>query len=295
MINRIIKVAKKSKFVRWVRQRFPSLFLFLVIKPLNLFRFKNEKNFLKGTLKANNAKPSLLLFTTHKCASTYTSKIIKELSEAEAYKVVDIEAYLALTERAVPDFYHHKDHLKLLDKPKGFFIGPLRYFADFEFLKKYKIVLVLRDPRDVLTSYYYSKLYSHIVINKKFKAEREYYKNHTIDEFVIEMLPEIKQRYQQFIRYILPLKNCINLPYELLVTDFQCWLQSLSEFTALNNEKALSKLKSEANFKVKKEDKFSQIRNITPGDYKNKLQKKTIRILNESLKEVLETLNYHVD
>ncbi len=295
MLNSIIKEAKKSRPIKWFRLRFPSFFLYLVIKPLNCLRFKEEKKFFKGTLKPEVTKPSILLFTTHKCASTYTSKILKKLSDKEAYKAVDIEACLALTERPVPDFYHQKNRLDQLDQPTGFFIGPLRYFVKLEGLHKYKIILVLRDPRDVLTSYYYSKLYSHIVINRKFKKEREYYKNHTIDEFVLEMLPEIKTRYRQFIKELLPLQNCINLSYELLVTDFKSWLNKLVAFSGLNNQEVLDELLAEANFQVKKEDKFSQVRNITPGDYKNKLSSETIKILNAELKDELNALNYYVD
>ncbi len=296
MIKTVIKQAKKLKFVKWIRINFPTLFLYLVIKPLNIFRFTQEKNLLKGKLKPKNSHPSILLFTTHKCASTLTNKLLGQLCESSLYTQIDLEAYYALTEKDILKVKKDQSTLNKIDKPVGFLFAPLRYFLPFPQIENYKIVLVLRDPRDVLTSYYYSKLYSHYVINKQFKKERAYYKNHSIDQFVLEMASDIKSRYENYINHILPLKNVINLPYELLVTDFPVWIKKLNHFLSLNeNQDVIKSIIDNTHFVKKEENQNEQIRNITPGDYKNKLAPETILALNKTLKKVLVELNYAID
>ena len=58
-------------------------------------------------------------------------------------------------------------------------------------LEKYKVILVTRDPRDILVSDYYSIAYSHSVPSKtgnkydKFMSKRNKAREYTIDDFVI--------------------------------------------------------------------------------------------------------------
>lgn len=295
MIEKLIKYAKSNPLVRKFQTNFPNTFRVLISKPSAAIRFKNEATFLKSQLKSKTESPSILLFTTHKCASTYTSKILKRIAESKGYTNIDVEAYLSLNDYAPADFFKLKENIKKIDQNKGFLIGPLRYFVGIEKLSQYKIVLVLRDPRDVLTSYYFSNKYSHIPINKKFILEREKYKDHTIDEFVIDFMPEIKRRYQEFVSYVYNLKNCINLPYEYLVGDFNNWLNDLMTFTELEDDLIKKDLLAESKFTVSKENVNNQIRNITPGDYKSKLAPETIEFLNEELAEILQALNYSFD
>lgn len=290
-MNNILGSLKKSKPVRFLRNKFPNAFLYLVIKPSNLFRFTNEKKFFNNTLTHSSNKSSVVLFTTHKCASTYTNKVIHTLLHDEGYTHLDLEAYIAMFEKDRSSIFSSSQVLNSISNSTGFLFAPLRYYSEFQNVEIKKI-LVLRDPRDVLTSYYFSKLYSHTVINQKFKAEREYYKDHTIDEFVIEMLPDIKKRYQDYINNLLTEKNVLNVPYELLVSDFPQWLNKVVTFLEIDAEDNINSLIRESNFTVKKEDKYSQIRNIQPGNFRKKLNDKTIEILNREFEVILKKLNY---
>ena len=80
-----------------------------------------------------------------------------------------------------------------------------------------------------------------------------------------------------------------------MVADFKPWLQQLANHLDLENrDQKIEELVEATSFKVKKEDKKSFVRNITPGDHKNKLKPETIATLNEIFKEELIKLKYTI-
>lgn len=292
MIEQIVKIAKKNSFVTWFRNKFPRLFLYTVVKPLTAVRYTNAKKGLKNKLSTTNNDPSVLLFTTHKCASTYTTKIIKQLVGYRETTCVDYEAYFSV--KSIEPKPYFKKNGKQLFKPKGYYYGPLREYYPINDLNKYKLILVLRDPRDVLTSFYYSKKYSHIVISDEFNKEREYYANHTIDEFVIEYLPIVKGVYQSYVDNLLHNELVCNIPYELMVLDFNKWLDKLIGYLNIDDipQDILQELKQNEQSTQGSGDVNQHIRAKLPGDYKIKLKPETIAYINTELNDILQILNY---
>ncbi len=294
MIEQIVKYAKQVAFVKWFRQRFPLVFLYLVIKPLTFFRYKNEKAKLQGRLEATSTKPSVLLFTTHKCASTYTTRILSQITSQQKLHSIDIEAYFSVKDINPEEYFSDLTQRNTVFEPSGFYYGPLRYYYSLDNLSNYKAILVLRDPRDVLTSFYYSKKYSHIVISEGFYKDRNRYANHTIDEFVLDYLPEIQRVYSTYIEKLLKLPNLCVLPYEMMVSDFPKWLEKLVRFLdyETTDEQLINQLiKTEAETSGSG-SKTDHIRSKQPGDYLKQLKPETIQILNESLADELEALGY---
>ncbi len=293
MIQAIISYAKKNKGVTWLRTSFPMLFLYLVIKPLNLFRFKKEKRLLKNKITEWPNKPSVILYTTHKCASTYTTTLLAEICAKNEFHTIDLEAFLALHDKDILSFPEKNQSLMpMLDRPEGFYFGPMRYFFPFTNQSSSKKILVLRDPRDVLTSYYYSKLHSHIVINKQFANERAYFKDYSIDEFVLEMLPDIKKRYSDYIEKLLSQPSVLINSYEKMIGDFDTWLRDLIDFVDLPVSDEWIKSVKDKRITKPSGDKNQHIRSIQPGDHKRKLNQETITLLNIELKDILQTLGY---
>ena len=156
--------------------------------------------------------------------------------------------------------------------------------------------MVLRDPRDVLTSFYYSKKFSHLVISKDFYNDRKKYKNHTIDQFVLDYLPEIKWVYQTYLDNLLNTENCCNLPYELMVGDFNEWLDRLIAFLDLTEVpiELINQLKAKEKSISPTGEQTSHIRSKEPGDYLKQLKPETVKELNDELAEILSALNYKI-
>lgn len=294
MIERIVKAAKKNGIVTSLRLKFPRIFLYLVVKPLTLFRYSDAKQALKGNVKQTSDHRSILLFTTEKCASTYTTKIIEKLATTNSIFTADIEAYFSVKSIDVKHYFSVKENRERVFQLTGRYLGPLRNYYPIENLENYLKVLVLRDPRDVLTSFYFSKLHSHIIISEDFYKERQKYKDYDIDRFVIEYLPIVKATYQTYCDKLLGTSNLIILPYELLVSDFDTWLDDLIAFLDLDkiDNTLIQELKANEKNTVADGNKTSHIRNKAPGDFKRKLKPATQEYLTRELESILKTLNY---
>jgi hypothetical protein len=83
--------------------------------------------------------------------------------------------------------------------------------------------------------------------------------------------------------------------YEEMVSDFNDWLDRLSDFTRCNNLLDLkNRIQAHAKFDVK-EDKFNHKRQVSPGDFRRKLSPQTQRALTKRLAPVLQNFGYSCD
>ncbi|MGB5024323.1 MAG: sulfotransferase domain-containing protein, partial [Saprospiraceae bacterium] len=177
----------------------------------------------------------------------------------------------------------------------GYFYGAFRAYYPFPNLDKFKIVLVLRDPRDVLTSFYFSTLFNHPLSSVEVYNDRNKYANYTIDKYVLEIAPRMQKIYADYCNNLLHRENVLFLKYEDMIEDFGPWLQRLTNFLDLKNaEEQVQQIISKTSFKVKKEDKHSFIRNVKAGDHLSKLKTETILALNKLFQNELEILNYPI-
>lgn len=233
--------------------------------------------------------PSIIWFTAHKCASVYARSILQNLAQDQGMIYVDYEGDFWLEGKSLRELFSKKS----LDvfKTTGHIYGPFRQYYSIPEMEKYKVILMLRDPRDVLTSLYFSIAYSHFIpeIKKaKMESSREDVKNKNIDNFVIEQAPWLRKNYEQYGKSLLGKNNVLFLSYEDMVINFPLWLSELFKYLQINNtEHLIKKLIYESKFEVK-EDVYSHKRQVKPGDHRRKLQVNTIKQLNLELLYILK-------
>lgn len=265
-------------------------FLLTKLRPVY---FSNEFLLLKGLKrKSSSSQQSILFFTVHKSASTFIKHTIIKIIGNEELVPINLGGLLSLEDQI--KHYNNKALMSKVLKEKGFYYI-FRSYNDFPDLNKFKILLVLRDPRDVLTSHYFSTLFNHPLSRIEVIEDREKYSNLSIDEFVLKYAIELAAEYADYCNYLLPRENVLLLKYEDMVERFPSWLHKLSAFlTPINKEDVLNKIIDETSFVVKKEDKNSFIRNIKPGDHKNKLRPETIDALNKLFYSSMLKLGYEI-
>ncbi len=259
------------------------------------FYFKDEYLLLHGLKPQPDSKQqSILFFTVHKSASTFIKNTVMELLAHENLTVINFSGYLS--KNAQEKTYNNFGKMGKLLKPKGYFYGAFRSYYQFPEMERFKILLVLRDPRDVLNSYYFSTLYNHPIGRKEVLEEREQFANMDIDTFVLQKAPEFKKKYSDFCKHLLHRPNVVLLQYEDMISNFTPWLNKLSDFLEIkSNDEVKKNIITKTSFKVKKEDKNSFIRSIKANDYKDKLKPETITKLNEIFKEELLQLGYDIN
>ncbi|MGF1580493.1 MAG: sulfotransferase domain-containing protein [Gemmataceae bacterium] len=255
----------------------------------------------------------LLIYTVHKAASTFLHQITSKLSREFSFDYYSIHHDQYYAEIKTGSW---REFLKTHSRP-GTGFGPIRAgAADPCFpddLATYTVVLHLRDPRDVLTSLYFSQTYSHPRKEGRFNptdVQRSAWENQGVDSFVLQMAPLFQRRYQELCTHLLGKSNVVLVKYEDLVLRYQLWLEQIfqpfvefpvREQTRLGlwrYQKKLVQIQTELyeahrnDFYCSKEDITQHKRQITPGDHRRKLQTSTIRYLNELFETELKLLGY---
>lgn len=264
-------------------------------------RYPNEMALLEGKSRTTSSRQSVVLFTQHKCASVYTH---------------DIFCTLALESGMMPASYEHiifdgevtqadRDRIygsggSALYPTRGYSFAPIRGFhAGIHDLDAYRLVLMLRDPRDALVSFYFSMAYSHSVPQGKTEsratvlAERERATGVNIDDYVLEKSGFFLQTYENYLQHILDRPNTLFVTYEQMIDDFAAWLQKIIQHTGFSpTEEVVARLVRESNFQVNVEDPLKHRRQVAAGDHRRKLHPETIEKLNQRFEIVLLRLGY---
>ena len=260
---------------------------------------------------------NVLIYTVHKAASMFLHKLggdVAKRMELDFYSINDKKYYDLIQESSWKSF------IEATTKPSCF--GPIRAGEDVALpvyphnIEKYSVILHIRDPRDVLTSAYYSHVYSHRK-TKRFRPsdeQRKEWEDQGVDQFVINRIERVKNEYEGLCTHFLGKKNVIVLKYEDMVTDYGKWLDGfLSAFKEFvpkqrsgfgrildrNTHQKIydalyRKYKDDFSPAKSKEDVYSHKRQVTPGDHARKLEMSSIETLNNELSSILADLDYPI-
>jgi hypothetical protein len=255
---------------------------------------------------------SVLIYTVHKAASMFLHQLTAEVAEEPGiryYSINNDRHFDAIKSESWKRFIENENRT-------GCF-GPIRAGAAEpcipDDLQSYRVVLHLRDPRDVLTSLFYSHVYSHARAPGRFNPgneQRKRWEREGIDRFVLEKAPATLDAYRELCAQLVGKGNVRFLKYETLVSDYSKWLDAyLSAFAhfdpparkflhVIRYSTTFSRLrdrlyrKHRREFSVSTENVRKHKRQITPGDHRRKLSARTIQQLDYLFRDVLETLEY---
>ena len=254
--------------------------------------FEAEKRLLSnGHIEASDLQ-SILFFTTYKCASSFAGEIINELTANAGYKHVNFDSYFYHLEKDT-DIEYEKIFSKNVFRASGFIYGPMRNYQPIPGIKQYKTLLILRDPRDVLVSHYYSAKYSHEVSTTKMLQKRRIAQGQDIDEFVLERLEEFAIIYEQYKLNILPLEGTIFVRYEDMISNPKDFIIKLYKILNINIDiEHIEEIVKNRMAMPKIEDKYSHRRSGKSGQYLEKLNSKTVKAINSRLANVIDAFDF---
>ena len=278
-----------------IKDRFPKLSLYYYVKPRSYLYWRTQPihKLYKGSLKGTTPKKSVLLFTVHKSASVFFNWFLKELASETGHTYVDVNGYFGTMGPKGIEIQSSSEFTQKVFKKTGFMYGPLRNYIPVPVMNDYAVILLLRDPRDVLTSYYFSMKNSHPMVTPELIKKRQLALQNTIDEYVLSLADRFVKTYTEYLDHVYGKPNVLFIKYEELITDFKSCLQKINSHCGLElNEQQLKTLDKSDSFKTKKEDPNAHIRKISSGDHKEKLKPETIEILNKKFDSILRTLNY---
>jgi len=260
--------------------------------------------------KRQAASQKVVAFTTHKAGSMVLHRVLKEICELNR-----VRYYSPNLRKSPLPFERIFAGYDFISKKDGCF-GPIRFFIPSEALSQMRIILHLRDPRDVVVSMFYSYCYMHAGEIERHTGYRKAVAEGGIDRFVLDMVSRrfydyrgdygigsrykknvgtVLDRYQRYLDEVVDRPNTILVSYEEMVLAFPSWLKKiLSAFDLPNEEEtaAIVTARHANSVAAEKEDVWAHKRKVTPGDHREKLNAKTIRQLDETFGPILQRLGY---
>jgi hypothetical protein len=265
-------------------------------------RYPVERQLLAGTYVSSSTHPSIIHFSMNRSATQYVRRILRVLARENGMTPADLGQYVFSSDM---QFFDHLSAeqmapYKHVFKPTGYVYSPFGGFVHgITNLENYLIILVIRDPRDALTSRYFSKAFSHRLPDRRdkaanFLAERNRVRQMSVDEFVLREMDRYCGRYRTYMKELDDRQNVLVTRYEDMIGDFPQWLDSVLAFCSLScHEATRAKLIAESDGSVNtKENKMKHKRQVTPGDHRRKLKLETIAKLDADLEDILARYGY---
>jgi hypothetical protein len=281
----------KKRIGRFAKKYLPYTLVERIHFPLE------RKLYLNQTADVCEQRPSVVFFTLQKCASTFTPKLMKYLSgKYLGLSCVDLEGYL----------YNKTDHIfndELERRPwllrqVGYVYCPLRYAIDLHHLDGMKVLLMVRDPRDIMVSQYFSSAYSHEVPvdarrRQRFLRSRAEIQEMSVDEYVLSRVDRMNDRFEEYIKMVEQSNGSI-LAYEEMVTDFDAFISRLGAILSVEVEDQDRQVLNEMGgfSEAVSGDIYQHRRNIMPGEHRQKLSDATISEINGKLSGALAFFKY---
>jgi len=265
----------------------------------------NEIMALKNKLNIRSKKPSIIHFSINKAATQTVKAILTDCSSKNNYIPIHWTDY-AFNSKHPPlccqNIEEVKPNLQIFN-PQGVFYSAFSGFVPgIPQLDKYKIILMLRDPRDILVSDYFSIKFSHLPPTKfdkkkydAFMRRRNEALNLDIDSYVLNNMHRVFYEFEKYDNNLLGnsslIKNTLVTKYEEMVNDFDLWLEKIITFCEFENIDKNYLIKK-YNRKPKTENPAFHIRKGIAGDYMEKLKPTTIKTINENYNELLTKFKY---
>ena len=265
-------------------------------------RFKLERRLIKGINSNSNNHKSIIHFSVNKAATQYTKSIISRCAKHNGLQHVQMNEYARHSDFPYLDHLSEQEMKKYqhLFIPTGYLYSVFGGMIDgIPSLENYYTILMVRDPRDVVTSWFYSIDYSHsppgVHKSDEFYENAKYAQEFGIDKFVIKNADKTRVVFQRYLDLLVNKHSNYHLTrYEDMTNDFESWLSNLLHYCGLDVSSSLrQELLDEAySIRPKNENINKHIRQAKPGDHKRKLNQDTIDYIEELFADILKGFGY---
>ena len=244
-------------------------------------------------------RQSVFVLGSHKAGSTLLNRVCRSVLVCGRSSVADIPGDLSGRGH---DFHRVEQDLDgLFDQP-GFCFGGFRVLPHFlrnseRFIRSPKLLLV-RDPRDMLVSMYYSWAYSHPLPQnpadrERWKELRRLYRDQSIDEFVLAEAEEVKDRVMDYVWMSKNMDHVRVFRYEDIIFAKDLLIDALVDCLGISlSPEQRKRILTKHDIRPVHEDPMKHIRKVTPGDHAEKLSAETIRHLNDLLMPAHRAFGY---
>lgn len=245
-----------------------------------------------------DGKPGALAVAFHKAGSVMLDGVLGAMCQHSGRSYVNIDTELFGQGRFSKDYDRTIGQAFL---PSGYVYGVFRTYLDSfagSTVKPMKKIILVRDPRDVVVSYYFSMRYSHSVPKQGEARDallnvRSETSNVSLDDSVLGNKFEYLFENMKKITHLINTENVILYKYEDIIFKKADWFDSLAKDIGVDLDQEFKARLLERFDVVPEEEKSDKhIRRVTPGDHKDKLSRDAIRHLQIRHMELFQALGY---
>lgn len=162
-------------------------------------------------------------------------------------------------------------------------------------------ILLVRDPRDIAVSLYFSITSSHAMpaeghLSRMLNTQRQLTKNLTISQFVTAGEADSAiMNMRNFLQHSYQVGDFRIRRYEDVIFSKRQWFKSIADELQVDFEQQLlEELIDRFDVFPKYENPHAHIRRVTPGDYQRRLDSVALDYLEQRFKDVFEELDYTI-
>jgi hypothetical protein len=249
---------------------------------------------------SSGARAGGFIFGLYKAGSTMLFTAVKSLASVAGTPYFDVGQHFrtanVVLETARIDEAGQGTLFSYLSRPGVIFGGwrqfPTNYALPID--RDTRAYLLVRDPRDMITSQYFSLKYSHTTEGpggSNIRRARDRLENIGIDSFALAQAPKIKRYFDDY-KKIADARLKIHR-YEDIIFHKSSFLNELCDHLGLHVPRDhLNSILQRIDLRPREENVHSHVRNVAPGDHVNKLSSSTIEELNACLHDVLAEYDY---
>lgn len=252
------------------------------------------------------SSPSTYLVGVKKGGSTLMAKIMRDLEE---YADRPVFEYPSLAFQKGMPWFRTIDDINGSLKKNGYIYGVFRWLPESDILdlgslddegarkRDAKFLTMFRDPRDILTSLYYSDAKSHAIpkegpLKAQMLKNREILSSISVDDYVITKAPSFLRHFYRTLQ-VESLPDSKILRYEDIIYDKTVLVREVAEAMGAEvDENIISKIAIKHDLIPDQENESKHIRQVHPGNYSKKLKPETIEKLNDMFSVVMSKLGY---
>lgn len=229
------------------------------------------------------AIPSFFVFSLPKSGSTLLMQMVSDVCTLKGIPTVDLAT--EIFRRGIQPAAL-SDDINVLWQKQGFaYLGFRAFFPAIKFdFSQTKNLLLIRDPRDMLVSLYFSLKYSHVEPDKAdgenpVSLSRAKLSSLDIDNAVLNMAPSYKKMFQDYLAS-LPWETTRVYRYEDVIFKKREWLEDILCFLEIDLPNTdISRIATRYDVLPSNENPHKHIRQVIPGNYKKHLRHSTIEKL----------------
>ncbi|HEY2090554.1 MAG TPA: sulfotransferase domain-containing protein [Thermoanaerobaculia bacterium] len=264
-------------------------------------RYRAELALLHGESPSPSEHPSIVHFSLNKAATQFVKSILVR-SGTEA-RMVPVGFHALAFASSLPYLDElpadEMERYREAFRPRGYVYSPFGGPIEGVSFDGFRVILMVRDPRDLLVSEYFSVAFSHMLPadrakRREFAARRRFAIENGVDAYALRFCDRTRTTFERYARTFLGPTNVHFTKYETMIARFEPWVRELLAFCELEPSAELMRA-----FLVEgtapapaQDDTRSHRRQVSSGDYLRKLRPETIAQLNENLASVLAEFGY---